>query len=608
MTDTKNMYWPLPADYPTLTTEGQRLARVATCSLTKSPEDAAISWRAFVKLYLWPDEGFDPGFYSKKLLTPPPGHFNFVKSLHQVDRVAMQAPRHWAKTTLKRSIFLWKLCTQPGIRIASFLSKDDFVTAEAYQLKLQFETNERLLADFGEQRPVRGSGSWTNHFITLANKAIFQCQPIESRTRGIRGDLVFLDDVEYDEDGPKAGDQLEKLKERCLKVISPMLGWSGGQLAILGTFLGKRSFLWHVVMSDDDDRFRDIRDGGDWLRINLPAVDSKGRNAWEAAYTPEFMEKERRRLGEAYFQSEYMGNPMSEDRCPFNVTSSHEYTVVGTAESPWDRSQIVRYTDSGQHQEAEWPQVVGKMTRVLTVDPASSLKVGADFSAITVGGVDSNNRLWLLDCWQSRVTPTQLAAEVWRLAEKWRVSLIAVESFGTYIEVFRLVRDWQTNHGESDWRPQVIEYKPPQSYSKEQRIMSLQWRFDQQRILFPAHLRLTNQAFRELYHQVVNFTPDGKGLSHDDLIDAVSAIHFVTRTATEMPAAMPMPKTHLERMLAGEVFVEGTTIPMAGYVPLESMTWEQLQQVGAHVAAKRQELFDQDDYPPEPSLNVWLGR
>lgn len=610
-----NKFWPLPPDYDQLNMVDARRARIQAVSDVTTPADAAISWNLFCDFYLRPDDtGFDPGFYKPPIYTTAPGHLNFVKWMHQFDALALEAPRGWAKSTIKRSVILWKLLTQPRIEINSFLAKDDFVLEEAFRMKMQLEQNERILEDFGEQKPDRGAGLWTGHTLTLRNQALYRIVPVAGKKRGLRG-TCFLDDVEYDEGGPRSADILEELKYDIIKVIIPMLD-AGNKIIIMGTFLGKRAFLYHVIQTDEDPRFRAVQEGGDWLKVVLPAVDADGRNAWAAKYTPDFLEQKRRQLGEAIFQTEYMGNPQSEDQILFRLnTVEHDYEIEGEPpEYPLASPAVLTYRGAGdQDMKAPAGEHFRSMQRFITVDPASSQKLGADYSAVVVAGICPKNTLWVLDCWQSRVIPVQLARQVWEMAKIWRPSLIAVESFSAYLEVYRqiseYIRAWSVGEAEH-WVPSVLECRPPATYSKEDRIASLAWRVDQGRLKLPAHLRFRSPHVRELYQQLTNFTMDGKGLAHDDLADALALVHFVARSSHEQAPIPASPIDPLSRVLAGEWFYPGTKIPLLSSVDYRTLPPEVLEEVlqigRERIQASR---LEGPEFPEEPEggLTVRLG-
>lgn len=320
----------LPPDYDQLTREGQRLARINACRDISSPADAALSWACFRDYYLAPDpdSGFDPAFYQKPYLPTPPFHYKLVEWLHTYDCVAVQSPRGSAKSTMRRSLLLWKALCWPGTELLQILAKDDFVVRDSHRLRVQLEMNERILADFGSQRPPRGQGIWSGHTITLRCGSIIDGLSIEGRMRGMRPTLAVLDDVEADEEGAAAKRSSAELTETICRVIEPMLD-SQRKLMVLGTFIGRNSFLYRVVCTDDDSRFQSVDRGGRWFKVNIPAEDRQGRSCWSAKYTKEFLDSKRRSMGSAFFSTEYLGDPQVRGVLPAAVRPPPAFVLVG---------------------------------------------------------------------------------------------------------------------------------------------------------------------------------------------------------------------------------------------------------------------------------------
>jgi hypothetical protein len=602
-----NEFWPLPPDYPTLTAEGQRLARINACSIRDTPENAMVAWSTFRELYLLPEEGegFDPGFYMPPIYPSPTGHYSLVKWLHMFDNIAVEAPRGWAKSTGKRSILLWKMLTEPRIQVNNILAKDDFVLEDTFRIKMQLEENERIVADFGDQKRDRGSGLWTGHALTLQNGTIYRAVPIEGKLRGLRG-YVFLDDVEYDEGGPRSSEKLEALKERIIKVMLPMMD-AGCKIVILGTYLGQRSFLYHVVGTDEDARFKSVEQGGDWFKVHIPAEDESGKNAWAAKYTRDFLDRKRRTMGYAAYAQEYLGVCMSEEDAIFRLSEGVEYSVGDDHNFQTPLASTTPITYNGE-EVGPFNETVGRMTRVIVVDSATSLKTSADYSAVVVGGLDSKQRLWVLDAWQGRVLAPNLAEQVFRMAEKWRVNVVAVEAFGPYVEIFRIIRQhFHNRHTDDAWIPQVIEYRPPASYSKEDRILSMAWRFDQRKVALPAYLANTSPHVRELYRQIAHFTPDGRNLRHDDLIDAMSGIHFILRNSTPVGGSPIIDNSIVGRLRRGERYYEGTDVPLISTLRLDEIPPDLLSQI--MLENQEGQFHNTTTYPNqhEPTVHVRLG-
>ncbi len=63
--------------------------------------------------------------------------------------------------------------------------------------------------------------------------------------------------------------------------------------------------------TDDDLAGRILRDQpDDWEHVNLPAVDAEGHVLWPERYDLEFMERQRKAMGERAFSAQYQGRPL----------------------------------------------------------------------------------------------------------------------------------------------------------------------------------------------------------------------------------------------------------------------------------------------------------
>lgn len=624
-----NPNWPLPVDYFQRDSEYQRVARVNAACMWRMPgatvEEAVRSWSWFREYYLCPDAeaGFDPGFYDSATPLPPATmHYHMVGWLHQFDFLAIGAPRQSAKSTTKRSIFVHRLTTGHRYKINSIVPKEDFGIKEVQYVRTQLERNQRILADFGELRDTKGSGIWNNHQLVLTNGCEFQILSVDGKIRGTRGHLNCVDDPEFDEDyRSRSAAVVGRLKEMLLKVVIPM-GGHGSKLMWLGTMVSKQALLYHIVATDNDPRFRSIQQGGLWFKVNIPAFDAQGNNAWPALYTDAFLQQKRAVMGESFFRTEYMGDPRSEEDSPFTVVpDAHEWWLEGAHYlkepiDPWSSGAQLHYKEAG-HSLTEADRTarvvpladhMAGMTRILTVDYAEGLTSAHDYSAIVVGGLDKRNDLWVWDAWQGRVRSLALAEQIWKLAKKYRVHIIAVESVATQIEVFRLVRDYIANQRLPEgWAPQVLPLKYPAHLSKADRIAALEWRFTTAKIKLPRSTDLIgphNQGLRVLHEQIRNFTPDLRGLPTDDLVDALAMMQYVVRGAVRSVVMVPTALSVADRLERGEVYLPGTRIHIATTVRPESLPLEDVERI-MRANYRRMEQQNAGEEPDDPAP-AWL--
>jgi predicted phage terminase large subunit-like protein len=102
----------------------------------------------------------------------------------------------------------------------------------------------------------------------------------------------------------------------------------------------------------------------------------------------------------------------------------------------------------------------------MVVDLAVSLKAAADNSAIGVGGYDKDNNFYCVDLFAQRVPPSRLINEIYRIADKWGLSVVYIE-IGGFQEAF--VHQLREEYSKPGRRPlSIVTYSS--SGNKKERI------------------------------------------------------------------------------------------------------------------------------------------
>jgi hypothetical protein len=91
-------------------------------------------------------------------------------------------------------------------------------------------------------------------------------------------------------------DEASRVSDELYMAVRPMLAVSGGKLWLMSTPFGKRGFFWETWNR-----------GGDWERVRATAAECQ-------RIAPEFLEEERRAMGDRWFRQEYC--------CEFNDVES----------------------------------------------------------------------------------------------------------------------------------------------------------------------------------------------------------------------------------------------------------------------------------------------
>jgi hypothetical protein len=135
----------------------------------------------------------------------------------------------------------------------------------------------RSVADFFFQKRSPMLVRKSSHDLQLSNDSRIVCLPCSGDTiRGFANVKVLIID------------EAARVPDDLYRTVRPMLAVSDGRLLCLSTPYGKRGFFYEAW----------ARGGPEWMRVEVPASQIPRMK-------PEFLEEERRNLGEAWFRQEY---------------------------------------------------------------------------------------------------------------------------------------------------------------------------------------------------------------------------------------------------------------------------------------------------------------
>lgn len=150
------------------------------------------------------------------------------------------------------------LLVSPSLRQSSELFRKVTELRERLPIKLE------LLEDNKLSMAVRGGG----RVVSLPGS--------EATIRGFSGATLIVED------------EAARVPDELYYSIRPMLATSGGRLILMSTPFGKRGHFW-----------REWSEGDGWQRVRVPATQVP-------RISPEFLEEERRALGDWWFRQEYL--------------------------------------------------------------------------------------------------------------------------------------------------------------------------------------------------------------------------------------------------------------------------------------------------------------
>lgn len=540
-----NPLYPLPPDYPTLSEEGKRLARMNVLKLQETPEDLVTGWSFLRIFYLEPEES---GWY-KRWLPSPPMHYQMIRDMGQYSRNAWAAPRAFAKSTVIREAVLYLLLSRFNFAVSMIQATIKKYRDSLNLIRWQFENNPLLVDDFtkefGEKlKPVRGVRPWSDESLRLPNGSWLKGGSTKTALRGERPDFLVIDDPEYDEDeGTDTNLLIEDFEKLLFKTLLPMLE-KGCGLFWIGTLITRQSFLY-TVTKGHDPRFRFFN------RRVLAKLTEDGSSIWDEKWSLRDIADERQSLGEEAFQSEAMNNPgasssrmfrIHPDFCTYRVEGAPEYQDNPLwADGMLYYRQRVRNGDEIEVRDLAEPfgPWVSNLYRMICVDFIRKPSATSDFACIGVFGFDSDDVLWVLDMYLDRVRGDVFIRKIYDLAYKWRVKIIGTESSSVQEEIHEraasLIAEWSAGTG---YVPRVIPIRyakrhlrnidAPNQISKPERIAAMDWRFNQYKIRLPLH-RKGEPAIAQLWYQIENFTMDLALLRYDDAVDTLGMHQYVVR-------------------------------------------------------------------------------
>lgn len=562
-----NDFWPLPADYPTLTGEGMKLARVNAVRLEGRPDLEVASWAFFREHYLFPTAtgacGRGP-FYKHGTHRSPDMHYRWLYHWEDSQLSVTAAPRSAAKSTLVKENILRKVVARPNWESVMFLAKQDFITTTFDDFMGQIEANELILNDFGVLKPSRNQGIWNHSQIKLRNGAMITGMPIMGAALGKRPHEIYFDDVEKDDSLVMVpSEHIAGFKAFFFNVVYPMADNLDVKIRIIGTLLSRRTFIFWL--HDTEDSRID-----DWKRLfhAVTFIDQDGQTVdeWPEKMGHEWQIVQKRRMGPAAYAAQYENNPVTEAERILRIHPELNTYWVEDKDGAYESDPLNSQAKMVSHQLAGWenaldepvplPQpivrpfgeAVAGMRRFITIDWASTVSETSDFSCIHVMGIENSgcyrDTLWSLDLWLDKKPTEEVIRRAYLMALKWQVPLVAVEAYPVQMEFAkRLPHDLPALYGQGEVPPRVLEVKFPTSYKKPDKIAGLHWRFKQYRVKLPLD-RSRERPYSELWYQIENFTEDLALLRHDDAIDTLAMVNAKGLFGHSMPAG---PDTHLTK-------------------------------------------------------------
>lgn len=249
------------------------------------------NWEAFMQYYFphW---------------TPAPFaafHRRYARAIldRKVINISREFARDHAKTTFTQMMVIYLSLKEESYTLLWVSKSYDAAEEMLAAVKKQYESNERLIHDFGSQKNL---GEWENGKFTLKNGCSFRALGRGQSPRGTkndekRPDIIICDDLDDDE--------LVRSAEQLQKAWEWMMGALFASMSIGGF---KRFIVLNNRIAEDSLMGRFIEKSQDHERINI--LDGKGQPSWKERFTLEECQHMIDTLGTHLSQREYFNNPI----------------------------------------------------------------------------------------------------------------------------------------------------------------------------------------------------------------------------------------------------------------------------------------------------------
>jgi len=370
-------------------------------------------------------------------------------------------------------------------------STKDAAVKQLINIQVEFETNEKLIKDFG---PFVKDGSWSKgEFVVDNYDCKFTCAGKGQSIRGLRykshrPDFIIVDDIDTDKDS------------RNKELVSQHYDWL--MQSVLGAmeitkykflFVGNR-FSHNMVLNE----FAKV-DGIKHIKVN--ALDENGNSNWKERYSTEDLQRIESKIGTIRFQREYMNFPI---------------TVGSIFKEEW-----IQFKECLPFSKYEYI--------VAYLDP--SFKKDGDFKSIVTLGF-TKGEYHILDIYVRRQTMNNVIEYLYNLNDK-----LLKAPYSMYYEA-NFAQDLHQKEFDEialkkGFRLPIIQDKEKKD-NKEARIESMSVVFENRNIFF-SHLLKGTLDFEETKNELLSFPT----LINDDAIDSLQSSYVKLNLAIRKMKFIP---------------------------------------------------------------------
>ena len=409
-------------------------------------------------------------------------------------------PRGHAKST-HMDVFtpLW-LMFQPN-RLINFMvvvgKSEDAACRLLGDIQAELQYNDRLIRDFGEQKPQ--GGDWTDgEFKAQCGVKFLACgrgqSPRGLRDREARPDYIVIDDLDDDE-LIKNEKRVRELTSWVKSALFGSLDVGRGRFIMVGNLISKNSVLYNIAHTK-----------GVFLS-KIYAVDKEGNPVWKEKWTREEADAYRQFVGYRDWEKEMMHNPIKD-----GTIFRHEW---------------IKYRKMPKLQKYE--------SLVCYTDPSWKSTTANDYKACRLWG-KIGSELHLIDCFVRQATTGEMVRWLYDLYERANEQGASIQF---YMEA-NLMQD--TALDEFYKEGEIRGYQLPISMDKRKKPDKLQ-RIESVAPLWERGLVYYNEALKDSQDMQVGIDQtlslEHGSREHDDAPDADEGAIFILQKQGRIEAFEP---------------------------------------------------------------------
>lgn len=315
-------------------------------------------------------------------------HMRLAESIG-LDRSLALAPRGFGKSSLLSVVrCIFEIVRNPDIRVLLASNTHSQAAAFVGEVRGHLEGNPIFRQIFGDLVGRK----WTDRELVTSARRRIAKEPTIFAT-GVDGalisrhfDLVICDDI-VDEENSRTRARREKLRTWFFKVLLPCLE-PEAKLCLVGTRYHYRDLYGHLIASGFFPSVTIIR-----------AIDAEGKSPWPEKFPVERLERIRRDAGTVIFNAQYQNDTEAMKGAIFKEDWLRFYHMLP--------SQLRIYQG---------------------VDLAISRESGSDFFSIVTVGVDIWGNIYVIDCYQARLSFKQQTAAIVERFLQFDPIRVAIES------------------------------------------------------------------------------------------------------------------------------------------------------------------------------------